>query len=114
MNIIECDESMLDELYEKWALTFEGTTVDNENLTWLINWFNENGSPMIKENFYVISGKLMNTKYGLTESNAYPDNLNILSIKLEDLTDPNKLAIARFEIGGRWFNDIVDNNARHQ
>ena len=56
----------------------------------------------------------MNTKYGLTESNAYPDNLNILSIKLEDLKDPNKLAIPRFEIGGRWFNDIVDNNARRQ
>ena len=25
-----------------------------------------------------------------------------------------KIAIPRFQIGGRWFNDIVDNNARRE
>lgn len=114
MQVIDCDDKMIDEMYEKWALTFEGTTIDHDNLEWLINWFKTNGSPMIKEDFYVIKGRQMNEKYGLTESNAYPDNLNILCIKLEDLEDHTKIAMPRFEIGGRWFTDIVDNNASRQ
>lgn len=25
-----------------------------------------------------------------------------------------RLAIPRFEVGGRWFDDVVDNNARRE
>lgn len=115
MNIIEVnDEQMLDEFYNKWSLTFEGTTTDDENLKWLINWFNEHDCKMIKEDFYIISGRMMNKVYHLTGSNAYPDNINILVIKLEDLETPDNIYVPRFEIGGRFFNDIVDNNARRE
>lgn len=115
MNIIEVtDKNILDEFYEKSALTFEGTTIDDENLKWLINWLKEHNCEMIKEDFYVISGKTMNNYYHLTGDNAYPDSLTILVIKLEDLSNPDNIYIPRFEIGGRFFTDIVDNNARRE
>ena len=56
----------------------------------------------------------MNNAYGLTGENAYKDELTILSIKLEDIENVGAIIIPRFDIGGRWFDDIVDNNARHQ
>ena len=115
MNIIEVDDpKKLDEFYEKWSLTFEGTTVDDENLTWLINWFKDHNCNMKKENFYVVSGKMMNEKYHLTGNNKYPNNLTILVILLEDLDNVEAIAMARFEIGGRWFTDIVDNNINRE
>ena len=103
-----------DEFYEKWSLTFEGTTIDDSNLNWLINWFKEHNCNMIKEDFYVIKGRMMNDYYHLTGDNAYPDNINILVIKLEDLENPDGIYRPRFEIGGRFFNDICDNNARRE
>lgn len=56
----------------------------------------------------------MNREYGLTEDNAYPSDVNIISIKLEDIKDVNKVVIPRFSIGARWFSDIVDNNRTRQ
>lgn len=114
MNIIRCKEAELDELYSGSALTFEGTCIDEGNLEWLINWFKEHDCTMKSQDFYVISGKLMNSTYKLTGDNQYPDDLNILCIKLSDLTNITKLACARFELGGRWFDDVVDNNASRE
>lgn len=53
----------------------------------------------------------MNDFYTLSGKNAYPDDLNIVVIKLSNLVNPNKLITKRFEFGGKWFDDIVDNNA---
>ena len=115
MNIIEVnDTAMLDEFYEKWSLTSEGTTVDEDNLTWLINWFKEHDCNMIKEDFYVIKGKMMNNYYHLTGDNRYQDNLDILVIKLEDLDNPDNIYVPRFELGIRFFTDVVDNNANRE
>ena len=33
---------------------------------------------------------------------------------LDDIEDPTKIAIPRFQVGGRWFDDIVDNNRRRE
>ena len=53
----------------------------------------------------------MNDTYGLTGRNAYSDDLSIVSV-----TDINqmKVTLPRFEVGGRWFDDIVDNNAMRE
>ena len=53
----------------------------------------------------------MNEQYGLSGSNAYPEDCTIVSV-----TDINQMAITipRFEVGGRWFDDIVDNNTRRE
>ena len=92
-NIIECKEADLQDLYDGSALTFEGTTLDDDNLEFLIRWFNEHDCDMKVKNFYKVTGKLMNDTYHLTGDNAY---------------------IPRFELGGRWFDDIVENNARRE
>ena len=58
-------------------------------------------------------GKDMNTEFDLTGNNRYPDRLHFLAFPLDGL-DVNKLAIFKIQMGDRWFDDIVDNNARRQ
>ena len=100
----------LDFLYEDNALTVVGLC--RESIPDLFNILKEN-TTVHRERVFITSGKLMNEQYGLTGKNAYPDNLTIVSISLEDF-DVEPMILKRFEFGGRWFNDIVDNNARRQ
>lgn len=97
----------LDALYNKSALTFEGTLIEYENLKFIRDWLDTNHAIIKEPIFHIIKGELMNRAYGLTGNNRYPDDLNIVSI-----TNINqaKIAIPRFQVGGRWFDDIVDNN----
>ena len=62
----------------------------------------------------IIKGETMNREYGLTHDNAYPTDLNFISIKLEDIKDVSKILLQRFQVGGRWFDDIVNNNRIRQ
>lgn len=103
----------LDALYNQSALTWEGLTTDEDNLNAVKEWLAANGAILndIEPQFHIITGKLMNEIYGLTDTNAYPEDLTIVSV-----TDINtvKVALARFQVGGRWFDDIVSNNARRE
>lgn len=57
---------------------------------------------------YVYKGKMMNDIYGLTDDNAYPDDLTFISI-------PNYYnPIVKLKLGARWFDDIVANNSIRQ
>lgn len=107
------DKSGLDALYEDSALTFLGVTRDSipDVIQW-VKQYTEFKGP--EENVYVVSGETMNRFYGLTGINQYVPHLNIVCVKLSDLKNPLKLAIPRFAVGGRWFDDIVDNNARRE
>lgn len=106
-------KEQLDALYNQSALTWEGLTSDEENLNAVKDWLNSHGALLesTEPTFHIITGELMNDAYGLTDSNSYADDLTIVSV-----TDINmaKIIIARFEVGGRWFDDIVDNNARRE
>lgn len=99
--------NQLQELYDKSALTWEGMTTDEGNLREIENWVKEHAVNTDKIVFHIITGKVMNETYGLTGRNAYKDDLTIVA-----LTGINTapLAVPRFEVGGRWFDDIVDNN----
>lgn len=114
-DIIECSEADLNALYESSALSFEGCAPVESNFQFLEHWLNDHNCSMKIPAFYVITGSLMNDYYGLTGDNAYPtSNFNIVCIKLSDLTNVSAIITARFELGGRWFDDIVDNNERRQ
>ena len=103
-------KEQLDKLYNRSALTIEGLFADEENLSQLFDWI-ENYTSVKKRRVYVIQGETMNSIYGLTGDNAYPkENCSIVCIELLDLENPIAVAIPRFEIGGRWFDDVVDNN----
>lgn len=55
---------------------------------------------------YVIKGKVMNELCHLTGDNAYKDDLNIASLA--------KFKGLAMMYGGRWMDDIIDNNARRE
>lgn len=113
MNIINVTtREQLDDLYNQSALTFEGLSADEENLNAVREWLKEHGAiKYVEPDFHIITGEFMNEQYGLSGDNAYPEDLTIVSV-----TDINqaKIILARFEVGGRWFDDIVDNNARRE
>ena len=107
-------KEQLEELYKSSALTFTGIIADDENLNKIIEWIKKYSEISQPLPIYIIKGKVMNQNYRLTGANAYNDNLTLISIKTEDIKEVNKIAIPRFEIDGRWFDDIVDNNARRE
>lgn len=105
-------KEQLDTLYNQSALTWEGLSADEENLEAVFNWLKVNNAitnetPIV----HIISGILMNNTYNLTGDNAYPNDLTIVSITN---IDQMKIAIPRFQVGARWFDDIVKNNARRE
>ena len=70
----------------------------------------EEGIGTIKE-WEVFDGKEMNDFGHLTGTNAYPDDLTFIAFSLDGL-NTGKLAMFKLRMGDRWFDDIVDNNAR--
>ncbi len=106
------DMAGLDALYRDSALTFEGITRDT--IPDVVQWVKQYTRFKGKEEVFVVRGETMNNLYGLTGTNQYVTHLNIVCVKLSDLVDPTKLAIPRFRVGGRWFDDVVDNNARRE
>lgn len=103
------DFAKLDEFYEDWSLTFCGVIEDEIPL--YLN-FLKDFTELNDEDCYIFKGKLMNEHYNLTGTNRYPDDVTFLVLKLSSIKDVGKIAVPRFQIGGRWFTDIVDNNAR--
>ena len=106
-------KAQLDELEKGSALTFIGCINTDENIQLYFDWIKKR-TAVKQERVYIISGWVMNNAYGLTGSNAYQDDLTILSIKLEDIENVGAITLPRFEIGGRWFDDVVSNNAATQ
>ena len=93
------------------ALTMEGLAEDS--IPEFIDWVKQY-TPMKSETAYIIKGKTMNDVYMLTGNNKYPDDCTIVSIKLEDMENSMAVVIPRFQIGARWFDDIVMNNAARE
>ena len=106
-------KAQLDELEKGSALTFIGCVNTDEEAKCYFDWIRQH-SPVKQERLYIVSGWVMNNAYGLTGKNAYKDDLTIFCIKLEDIENVAAITLPRFEIGGRWFDDVVANNARFQ
>ena len=115
MNKIQVtDRKALDELYEGSAFTIEGLSADDESLGKLAARV-QNLTAFKREDFYIIDGRTMTREYNVTGANAYPEkDCTLVCIKLTDLVKPLALTMPRFQVGGRWFDDVVDNNARRE
>lgn len=101
-------KEQLNVLYNNSAFTIEGLA--EESIPDLIAWLEENTTFNVDEpKVYITKGSVMNDMYNLSGDNAYQSDLNIVSIVDIDLF---KVALKRFSVGGRWFDDIIDNNAR--
>lgn len=100
MEIIEVKTiEQLEGLFRTSAMTWEGLRTEDFEVA-----LQECGKDGAKG--FLTKGKVMNEFCHLTGDNAYPDDLNIFSIK-----DFKGLAIY---FGARWMDDIIDNNAYRQ
>jgi hypothetical protein len=113
-EVVQATDKDLDFFYEDWSLTVEGLSTEQESLDDYYDVLSEFTALKPDFKFFVIEGWLMNLKYGLTGTNAYPDHCHIVVAPNGQFEDIGKVAIPRFAWGGRWFNDIVDNNAVRQ
>lgn len=101
----------LNALYDASALTIEGLAEESiENFLDAVH----DAASLKKRRVFVTKGATMNKFYRLHGRNAYPEDLTIVSIMLVDMEHYEPIVTARFEWGGRWFDDIVDNNASHE
>ena len=105
-------DKYLNEFYDDSSLTFIGVYVEESHQ--YRDFFKQFTEVDETKPAYVISGKIMNDYYGLTGKNAYSSDLDILVFKLDTFKDVMKICIPRFQIGGRWFDDIVENNRSHE
>jgi len=111
INIINSTAADLKDLVKNSALTVEGLAT--KSIPDFVAWI-ENHTPLKNRNVYVTSGKLVNSEWNLHGRNAYSDDLNLVSVKLDDMEDFNKIIMPRFDVGGRWMDDIHDNNVRRE
>jgi len=110
-KIINCDAEQLKELVKGSALTIEGLA--ESSIGDFLDWV-EGLAKLKVRRAYVTKGSLANREWGLTGGNAYPDDLNIVSVKLDDMGDWNKIVLPRMQVGGRWMDDIKDNNVMRE
>lgn len=103
--------SILDELYEASAYTITGVKDTDQFMKGYNDWLADLEIGQV-DTFYSFTGKQMNKKYNLHGNVAYQPNLHFLAFKLDGLNIP-KLAMFKIRMEDRWFDDIVDNNARH-
>ena len=114
-------ESELNALYTTDAIVIEGLV--EEDAGEFVNWiFKEIGCGILPNTLpidilvNIIKGKTMNEVYKLTGNNAYNDDLTIVAIGLNQINshDICRLALKRFDIGARWFSDVVRNNLERE
>ena len=111
-EIIKVNDALtLNRLYDASALTVEGLA--EESIEDFLDAVHDTAS-LKKRRVFVTKGATMNKFYRLHGTNAYPEDLTIVSILLADIKRQNRVVAARFEWGGRWFDDIVDNNANRE
>jgi hypothetical protein len=107
-KVIVKTKSEIEDLAKLSALTWEGLSIDDENLEAVFDWLKQY-TEMKNEVVYIISGKLMNESYDLKNKKRYPDDLHIVSVKLSDMETPSAIVLKRFDVGGRWMDDIINN-----
>ena len=110
-EIINVDSKTLEELVKCSALTLEGLA--ESSFDEFLDWVKDIAGLKIRR-LYVTKGRLANGEWLLTGDNAYRNDLNIVSVKLDDMEDWNKIVRARFQVGARWMDDIHDNNVMRE
>lgn len=100
-------------LDETEAIVEEGLTEDS--IQFFVNWVSDlAGTQNNVVIVYKIKGAMLNEAWSLTGDNRYPDDLNIVAISFDQIALPGKLAIPRFNVGARWWSDILANNLRRE
>ena len=96
--------------YNNSDLTISGMIPEEAQL--YVDYFKDHTGVKEDATSYIYSGKAVNDYYNLSGDNRYPDDLHFFTIPNESFESIAAITIPRFQVGGRWFDDIVDNNAR--
>ena len=107
-------ENILNEAYKGNYYTIIGCAGDLNEWKEGYAQFLKNAEIGTIRHWIEFTGADMNRVYGLTGNNAYQPDLQFLAFRLEEDMNIGKLAFLKLRLGDRWFNDIVDNNLRHQ
>lgn len=113
LSVVRVPENRVGEYFSEFfnhsTLTFEGLDITNKKSNKkLEKVLRDNGFPHDEMIFYHYTGKDMNEYYHLTGSNAYHDDLILVSIP--NFYNP----VVKMMINARWFDDIVQNNMYRQ
>ena len=117
IKIIPADETKIRELENGSAFTWEGLSGLENDKEVILDCFKKADvlGDVETFEFYTWKGELMNQIYQLTGLNAYPEDLPFVSIPLSMFNNNiGKLALVKIQLGARWLDDIVDNNARRE
>lgn len=113
-TIEKIDNDKIKELADKSALTWEGAVITDEALQKIVDDFKDKTDINLPVKFYTYTGRQMNDIYGLTEKNAYKDDLHFLSVDLDNWDNIDNLPMFKMKAKARWLDDIVDGNADAQ
>ena len=113
-TIEKIDSDKIKELADKSALTWEGAVITDEALQKIVDDFKDKTDINLPVKFYTYTGRQMNDMYGLTEKNAYKDDLHFLSVDLDNWNNIDNLPMFKMKAKARWLDDIVDGNADAQ
>lgn len=113
-TVEKIDNDKIKELADKSALTWEGAVITDEALQKIVDDFKDKTDINLPVKFYTYTGRQMNDMYGLTEKNAYKDDLHFLSVDLDNWNNIDNLPMFKMKAKARWLDDIVDGNADAQ
>lgn len=97
------------EFYDGSALTVEGMLPEEAPL--YIEFLEQHSKVDHSVNGYIFEGPAMNEYYNLKGKKKYPEDMHFMVVPLKAFKNVGAIAIPRFTFGGRWFDDVVDNNA---
>ncbi len=112
--VVNASEDDIRQLCDNSAFTWEGFIADDEHFNKITDDLVEKTNINLPVTFYIWKGKLFNEMYGLTGDNAYQDDLTFAAISLDNWSTLGNLPIYKIDVGARWLDDIVDNNAERQ
>ena len=113
----QASSSDLDRFYKNSDFCIEGLNMsDIKDKQPLINFWNklkmEGWNIPETVEVWICDGKLMDSKYDLSGTNAYQDNFHFSFFSLEygKRHGEYDCAALKLRLGARYFNDVVDNN----
>lgn len=101
-------EEFLEEFEKKSVLTYIGLSLSEESVADMEDCLRSYGYDKEELLVYYTEGATLNSYYGLTGGNRYPDDLIIVFVP--DFYNP----IVKITTGARWFDDVVANNRRRE
>ena len=112
--LIEADKSKIKELERASAFTWEGMTLDQENIDAIADAFID--AQLVKKETdkiigYIWYGRTMNSLYDLHGDNQYQDDLPFLCFDNKSFNGSGNLNVFKLSVGARWLDDIVRNNS---